>query len=175
MQSLKEEINLLQVFSGIVFLIIGTLFYFFFRSPEHTYFLKFLGGTPQLKYILPNPFVSLGNSLPTFTHVLAFSLITAGLIANRKRGYAIICLAWFLVDMLFELGQGLDKTIIKFIPDWFSKVLFLENTKNYFLYGKLDFADLLSIGLGSVAAYVILIFTMKKKEGGHGEKTVFNY
>ena len=162
---MEEGVNILQLLIGLNVLVIGALFYYFFRSAEHTYFLKFLGINPHLKYFLPPVFVALGNSLPTFTHVLAFTLMTASFIASQKKGYAIVCLIWFAIDILFELGQGLDNMMIQIIPDWFSDFLFLENTRNYFLHGRFDYFDLLSIALGSLAAYFILIKTCEDKGG----------
>ena len=168
-KQMEEGVNTRQLFIGLNVLILGALFYYFFRSAEHTYFLKFLRINPHLKYFLPPMFVTLGNSLPTFTHVFAFTLMTAGLITNREKGYTIVCLTWFLIDVLFELGQGLDNIIIQFIPDWFSNFLFLENTRSYFLHGQLDYLDIVSIAFGSLAAYIILINTSKYK-GEHHEK-----
>ena len=160
-KKMEEGVNTRQLFIGLNVLVLGVLFYYFFRSAEHTYFLKFLGINPHLKYFLPPVFVTLGNSLPTFTHVIAFTLMTAGFIASQKKGYAIVCLTWFAIDILFELGQGLDNMMIQIIPDWFSDFLFLENARNYFLHGRFDYFDLLSIALGSLAAYFLLIITSK--------------
>ena len=162
---MNQGVNVRQVFIGFNVLILGALFYYFFRSAEHTYLLKFFGNTLQQKHILPPLFVTLGNSLPTFVHVIAFTLLTAGFVTNRKERYAIVCLSWFVIDVLFELAQGLDNFMIQFIPDWFSGVLFLENTRNYFLYGRFDYFDLLSIALGSLVAYILLVLTSKKEEG----------
>ena len=137
----------------------GALYYYLFRGAENTYFLKFFDSAHQLNNILHPAFIALGNSLPTFVHVLAFTMITASLIVNNNKGYALVCFVWFGVDVLFEVGQGLDFIIIGFIPEWFSQFLFLENVKNYFLYGQFDYFDLLSIGLGSSVAYLLLIVT----------------
>jgi general stress protein CsbA len=144
---------------GLNILILGALYYFFFRTAEHTYFLRFFENTPQLKHILPPLLVALGNGLPTFIHVFAFTLMTAGFFASSEKGYAIVCFFWFTIDVLFELGQGLDQRMIQVIPDWFSDFWLLENTKNYFSHGRFDYLDLLSIAVGSTAAYMLLIKT----------------
>lgn len=156
---MSEGINTRQFFLGLNILLLGALYYFFFRTAEHTYFLKFFENTPQLKHILPPLLVALGNSLPAFIHVFAFTLMTAGLIASREKGYAVVCLFWFTIDVLFELGQGFNTMMIQVIPDWFSDFLFLENIKNYFLHGRFDSLDLLAIAVGSVVAYMLLIKT----------------
>jgi hypothetical protein len=158
---LKHGVNTKQLYIGFSVLVFGILFYFFFRSAEHTYFLKFFFLNPYRIEYLPSAVVVIGNSLPTFIHVLAFSLITAGLIAAQKGGYVLVCLAWFIIDVLFEVAQAFGEVIILTVPDWFSNFLFLENSKNYFLHGRFDYLDLISITLGSVAAYTLLILTIK--------------
>jgi hypothetical protein len=160
---MEERVNTRQLFIGFFILVLGVLFYYFFRSAEYTYFLKFLGNKNNLKDFLPPLFVTLGNSLPTFIHVFAFSLMTAGLVDSQKKSYLIVCLSWFVIDVFFELGQCFANNIIPIIPGWFSDIIFLENTKDFFLHGKFDFIDLLSIALGSIAAYTLLIKTSDYK------------
>ncbi len=126
-------------------------------------FLKFLAVNPHNTKFLSPIFVTLANSLPTFIHPLAFIVMTAALVAGQKRGYTVVCLAWFTIDVLFELGQGFGDVMIAIIPDWFSSVLFLENAHDYFLHGRFDYLDLLSIALGSAAAYMLLIITSNYK------------
>jgi general stress protein CsbA len=92
--------------------------------------------------------------------------MTASIIASHKKGYIAVCLAWFTIDFIFELGQGFGNTIISFIPDWFSNLLFLENTKDYFRHGRFDYLDVISIAVGALAAYLFLIRTKLEKEEG---------
>ena len=162
---MEEGVNTRQLFIGLCILLLGGIFYYLFRSAEHTYFLKFLGNTPYLKDFQSPLILKLGNSLPTFIHVFAFTLMTAGFVASKKRDYIIICLFWFVIDVFFELAQGLGNIIILIIPDWFSNFLFLENTRSYFLHGQLDYLDIVSIALGSLVAYIILINTSEYKGG----------
>ena len=173
---MKTEINTRQLAIGFTVLALGAIFYYFFRPVEHTYFLQLLENNPNKHTSLAPLYVTIGNSLPTFIHVLAFALITAGLITRQKMGYMIVCLFWFTVDALFEVGQALtlNETIIKIIPNWFSDFLILENSKNYFLHGHYDWFDMLSIALGSMAAYVLLIKTRHEGEK-HERKITFNY
>lgn len=169
--AMGDGVNIVQLLTGLVVLVIGTLFYYLFRSAEHTYFLKFISINPHIKESLSPLFLTIANSLPTFIHVLAFILMTAALVASRKKGYAIVCLTWFAIDALFELGQGLGGMIIPIIPGWFSNFLFLENTRDYFLHGRFDYLDLVSIAIGSVAAYVLLNITTNFKGARHERKS----
>ena len=66
---------------------------------------------------------------------------------------------------MFELGQKFNSLTPKIIPSWFSSIPFLENTRNYFLYGTFDFNDLTAITIGTLIAYFVLLST-KKDEGG---------
>lgn len=157
----KEDVNKLQLFIGINVLFLGVIFYYFFRGTEHTYFLNFLGLNQYYKEIRPELLSSVGNSLPTFIHVFAFSLMTGSLAASQKRGYAFVCLFWFTVNVIFELGQKFDSWIVQFIPDRFSDIVILESIKKYFLHGRFDYLDLLSIALGALGAYVFLLKTKK--------------
>ena len=156
---MAKGINTKQLFIGFSVLILGALFYYLFRSAEHTYFLKFLGENSQLKFFLSPFLIKLGNSLPTFIHVFAFILITAGIIARHKRGYLIVTITWFVIDTLFELGQGFNYIIIPLIPNWFEKILLVENTRDFFLQGSFDYLDLFSIAAGSFMSYLLLIKT----------------
>ena len=101
--------------------------------------------------------------------------MTAGFVASKKKDYIIICLFWFVIDVFFELAQGLGNIIILIIPDWFSNFLFLENTRSYFLHGQLDYLDIVSIAFGSLAAYIILINTSEYKGGHYEKKTHSNH
>lgn len=158
----KYGVNLIQLLAGLFVLAAGTLYYIYFRSPEQTYFLNFLGISSSPNKITSPVLLTIGNSLPTLVHVFAFSVITAGILAKRKWGYALVCLAWFGVDVLFELYQGNAAVIVPFIPSWFSNIFFLENTKEYLLHGHFDYLDLASIAAGSLVAYWFLIKTENK-------------
>jgi hypothetical protein len=106
---------------------------------------------------IPNLFGIVGESLPDFIHVFSFILLTAGISSCGKRGYRVICLSWLLIDSAFELGQNYLKQPIKNLPDWFDRIPILEAIKSYFIQGTFDYTDLLSIVLGTVAAYMIMI------------------
>jgi hypothetical protein len=156
-------INTRQIFIGIAFLILGSLVYLVDRPPGQTYFVYSSPVNISLNHLIPNLFGPIGNSLPAFVHIFSFILITAGLIGNQKRGYLIICLGWFLVDCACELGQKYSSLALNIIPDWFTGIPFLENTKNYFLYGTFDFSDLAAITIGTVIAYFVLLSTNKSE------------
>ena len=91
------------------------------------------------------------------------AIITAGLIASKKSQFIIICLFWFLIDSVFELGQKFSTMFIKFIPDWFASIPFLENTGDYFVRGTFSFSDIAAITIGTIVAYFVLIKTSERR------------
>ena len=157
-------INIRQILIGLGVLLLGTLIYLIDRASDQTYFIYKSSVNISLHNILPNFFGSIGNSLPSFVHVFSFILITTGLFRCQKRGYIIICSFWFLTDIIFELGQKFKALSSTMVPDWFSGILFLENSKNYFLLGTFDFNDLTAITFGTILAYLVLSITVKRRE-----------
>lgn len=154
----------LQLLIGVAALFVGALVYLVDRPPDQTYFVYINGLNISLYKSLPNIFGFIGNSLPAFFHVFSFILITAGLLCCQKRGCMIICACWFFIDSIFELGQKFKTLSSTMVPDWFSGILFLENSKNYFLLGTFDFNDLTAIIFGTLSAYFVLSVTMKRRE-----------
>ena len=157
-------INIPQILIGLSVLLLGTLVYVVDRPLVQTYFVYKSFVNISLHNTLPNLFGFIGNSLPSFVYAFSFILITAGLLQCQKRGCLIICVCWFLTDVIFELGQKFKALSSTMVPDWFSGILFLENSKNYFLSGTFDFNDLTAIALGSILAYLVLSITIKRRE-----------
>ena len=158
-----RPVNKIQILIGVIALLLGSLIYLVDRPPDQTYFVYSSTINISLYSAFPNLFGLIGNSLPAFIHAFSFILITAGLIACRKKGYLIICLSWLLVDCTFELGQRFTSWSLKMIPDWFAGIPFLENTEHYFLKGTFDVIDLAAITLGSIIACFVLLVTTKRR------------
>jgi len=157
-------VNRLQVLIGLSCLIFGTFVYLFYRPPDQTYFIYMSGLNISLYNTLPNIFGFVDNSLPALIHVFAFTLITAGMITCRKRGYLIICLCWLTLNVTFEFGQKFNEFFFCLVPAWFNRFPFLENTTNYFSRGTFDQADIASAIIGSALAYMVLIATMDERK-----------
>jgi hypothetical protein len=164
LKAFSNEINIRQILIGLTVLLLGTLVYLIDRSPDQTYFVYKNFVNISLHNTLPNLFGFIGNSLPSFIHVFSFILITAGLFQCQKRGCLIICACWFLTDVIFELGQKFKALSSTMVPDWFSGIIFLENSKNYILLGTFDFNDLTAITFGTILAYLVLSITVKRRE-----------
>jgi ABC-type xylose transport system permease subunit len=164
LKAFGNMIDIRQILIGLAVLLLGTLVYLIDRSPDQTYFVEKSFVNISLHNILPNLFGFVGSSLPSFIHVFSFILITAGLLHWQKRGCIFICSCWFIVDCTFELGQKFKLWSSKIIPDWFNGILFLENTKTYFIRGTFDYFDLAAITLGAIAAYFVLLHTIQMEK-----------
>lgn len=161
--AIKRAVNWLQIFIGTAVLLFGVLVYLVDRPPDQTYFIQNNGIDLSHFKNLPLLFGPIGDNLPAFVHVFSFILITAGLIKYRKKGYLIICINWFIIDIAFELGQSCKSFAARIVPEWFSGTYFLENTKNFFTKGTFDYLDLYAITVGAILAYLVLLTT---GEGG---------
>ncbi len=149
------------LFLATSFLVAGILVYALDRG-GHAYFL----GDWPIPPAAPAVFGALGDHLPTLLHPLAFILITAAALRPWPRSLPSICVAWFAVECLFEIGQKspFDSAIEAALPAWFGSVPIVQNTANYFTRGTFDPLDLVSIGIGTVIAYPIAHRLMKGGE-----------
>ena len=66
-------------------------------------------------------FGPLADHLPTFPHTLVFILIAAAILRPWPRLIPGICVAWLVIECLFELGQmaPFDGRIAAGVPSWF--------------------------------------------------------
>lgn len=163
LQSKRHATNKKQVIIGLIVLLMGTVFYYVDRPPDNVYFVKHFGNNLSRFDMWPAIFGRLGGNLPAFFHVFSFSLISAGILTCRIRGAIFICLSWMLVDILFELGQKYHSIVNRFVPEWFSGILFLENTRAYFGQGSFDINDIFATWFGAIIAFLVIVLTMNKK------------
>ena len=111
------------------------------------------------------PFGAVGQSLPAFAHVFAFSLLTIAVLGGGRRTAIVACSGWFLVDAAFELGQHptLAAELARFIPSWFEGIPILHRTDDFFLAGTFDAFDLVAMALGALTAYWVMQRTQSRR------------
>jgi hypothetical protein len=151
--------NVPQILVGLGGLSLGALIYLFERSPGSYGFGAIV--RDSLGFIRPHRVVFgvLANNLPSFVHVFAFSLMTAGLLPTRRKGDLLICLLWFLIDTAIEIGQGLKPVCLAILPDWLDVLTPpMANLQEYFRYGTFDIRDIIAGLLGALAAFVVAEF-----------------
>ena len=142
-----------QICLALAALALGVLVYVVDRPPG----LTALPDSITLFQPTVSFFGAVGQSLPAFVHVFAFSVLTAALLGGGRCAAITVCTAWFLVDAAFELGQhpATNAELAKLIPSWFEAIPVLDRTDDLFRYGTFDPLDLLSIILGAFAAYAL--------------------
>jgi len=151
--------------AGILALAFGTLVYIVDRPAEAAPFFSAVNLSP----LLPQLFGPLGAHLPTFTHVLAFSLLSAACLGARRSTGLIACAAWLGIDAGFELAQlpALAQRIAPRIPAQFDALPLLDRSRDYFANGTFDPADLASIALGALTAAALIAYSTSDRSS-HG-------
>jgi hypothetical protein len=148
---------------GVLFLFAGTIEYLAGRARESVYFLEKLKGLLPTFTIAPHPYGWLGAFAPDFFHPLGFSLISMAFF-KRRSSRVLLCILWLVFDSLFEIAQRYGRALSQHVPQWFSRVPFLENLASYLRNGTFDPYDLLAIALGSAAAFGIGELLSRKGE-----------
>lgn len=150
-----KEINLIQLAVGILCLAAGTLEYLAGRAWGSTYFLALVEDWIVRSPRMPSPYGSWGYFAPDFFHPLGFALISMA-VAPKTRWWRVgICLAWFMIDGLFELAQKNGYLISTYLPSWLQKIPVLDQVQVYLEQGTYDFGDMVAIAAGSLAAMLI--------------------
>jgi hypothetical protein len=152
-----------QVSLALLALGLGTLVYMLDRPPGTTALPESITlFQPTVKF-----FGALGQSLPAFAHVFAFSLLTVAFIGGGRRSAIAACSGWLLVDAAFELGQHptIAPKLAHLTPTWFEVIPILNRTDGFFRYGTFDPLDLLFIALGALAAYIVAQRTQVRRAG----------
>jgi len=151
-----------QVAIGLCVLVVGALVYVLDRSSTSVPFFSAV----SLADTLPPIFGQLGQSLPTFAHVFAFSILTAAWFGGgRKTGFAA-GLTWFGLDSAFEVGQHpqIADSLLRFMPGWLDSIPILNQAESYFVLGTFDVWDLISIAVGAALAYLVIHWTTHRYE-----------
>lgn len=114
-------------------------------------------------------FGPLGAWLPSFVHPFAFSLLTA---AARPRAAAPAygaCVAWWLVNLAFEVGQlaPVSRVVAHELPRLIGDGLPTRVLSAYLVQGRCDIGDVLAATAGALAAAAVLHRTHQLREAHH--------
>jgi hypothetical protein len=150
-----------QLALGIGLLLLGTAVYLIDRPPG-----VFVPNALSLFERPEDVFGVLGRSLPSFAHVLAFSLFSAVIVGGGRQAAVTICLSWLLLEAGFELGQHatVAPVLTGLLPTWFEHIPILATTPDYFIYGSFDARDLWASALGALTAYLLIRHAHRRQE-----------
>jgi len=129
-----------------VSLMLGLSVYVFGREVDSTRFLPAVLhlGIPWLEQ-----FRTFTANLPSLFHVYAFILYSAAIVHPGRRHLVLICIAWFSLELVFELLQ-----LFLFNPGPLSAVLGV---------GVYDPMDIFALILGTVAAYLSVSIIARRR------------
>ncbi len=142
---------------GALSMLAGGAIYLFARDPQKLYLANYLllpdeSATALIKSI-PGWISWLTGSLPTAIHAFAFSLFTALIFRLNTSTIAISCVAWLVIDSVFELLQILKPiSCLSSFNDRGIGGLFC----GYITNGVFDWNDMFSILVGCILAYLTL-------------------
>ena len=158
-----HRINRGQIAIGAAWLATGLLVYLALRPSGSVWFLP---PALHLGVPLPQRIAHASGSLPTFTHALGFSLLSAGVIAAGRLGGALVCSAWFAIESAFEIGQRADVSpwLTSHLPAWFDHVWLLSNAARYFARGTFDPFDLAAAAVGAAVAFAVICRTQPQRQ-----------
>jgi hypothetical protein len=149
--------TLVCMLCGGAALALGLLVYWIDRHPRTPSPMPFAGHVAPL-----HAFGALGGWLPDLVHPLAFSLFCAALMPRRPVPAYGACIAWFVVNVMFEIGQhpSISPTLaaalqpVPVLGRWLA---------GYFVRGTFDPGDIVAAAMGSVLAAAILhLFVLEK-------------
>jgi hypothetical protein len=157
-----DRTDTVPVFIGLSALFLGAFVYLCDRAPGSVYFVSHsLSG---LSFFVKGHrlFGGFGEHLPSLIHVFAFSLITWGLLEEKNGGGTGVCLFWFTVDTMFELGQAFPTKASSLCPSFLGGLPFFENTAAFFRNGTYDPLDIASFAAGALLARVVIVYSLKR-------------
>ncbi|MGZ4199663.1 MAG: hypothetical protein ACXVP1_05705 [Thermoleophilia bacterium] len=138
---------------GCFALAIGVLAYLTDRSATHAMLIPSVVALAGARV-----FGALGQWLPSLVHPFAFSLFTAAALPASARNRILACVAWFAVDVAFEIGQ--HPRISGHVADALREALgpgaCTQVLANYFVRGTFDLGDIAATAAGSLAAACVL-------------------
>jgi len=121
-----EKCNKKELFLGVAFLLLGFIYYYFFRD---TYFTE-----KALNF-------SVNGNVPSFIHTFSFALISASFCTIDRKNIAI--LNWVIINIIFEFIQLFSFEYEKG---------FLSN----FVNGSFDMLDILASIGGGLCAWLVI-------------------
>ncbi len=102
-------------------------------------------------------------------HPLAFSLLTAAALPASATPRYGVCVAWSVVNGLFEAGQhaAIKQPLAEALYAALGRSAPVQAVADYFVRGTFDLGDLLAAALGAGAAAAVLCLDRPRQELRH--------
>lgn len=156
-----KPIQLRAMAAAMVFLVSGACVYFLARA-ETAWFVPQLLHWPVIAQLGSS---AIGASLPTATHVLAMSLLTAAFLGPRAPASLLAPGLWTLLNVTFEVGQHprIATAIVSVLPPDWNGLWLIGRLRPYFLYGTFDGLDIAAACAGGVLAHCLIVRLNEEK------------
>lgn len=155
------------VVSACMALALGLLVYLADRDPSRAWLLSAFTSTATPAY---QPwFGLLGQWLPSAVHPFAFGLLSASLLPVQGAARPAACVAWAMVNALFELGQHplVSARVALLLQGTEAPAWLVRPLSNYFVRGTFDVGDLAATALGALLAVGVLHLARRTREADH--------
>lgn len=135
------SVNIVQLISGLLFLLIGISIYALVRGDTLTYLPEAL-----VEHVL-FPFFSsqLTYQLPTFTHMILFALLTIALLDRGRSSAALLCLFWLFIEITFEVAHHTNRNSCLF-----------DCSRDYFLGNSFDALNISTEVVATPIGYLMI-------------------
>ena len=159
--------QVIQIATGLLVLTIGVLVYLLDRPSTSVYLVP---DSWTFGRQFPSVFGLIGQQLPTFAHTFAFSLFTCAVLEPWRGAAPAACTGWWVFGSLFELAQrdAWSAVIAAWVPAWFADWPVLDNVTNYFVNGRYDPRDMVSIALAAICAWGVIVLTHRLRPAASG-------
>lgn len=106
------------------------------------------------------------GSVPSFAHAFAFGIMTALLLPPRRAWIWSACIAWGLVDTVFEIAQMplLANVVSARLPAFFDQVPVLDHLGRYLTGGTFDPMDVAAAVVGAMFGGQSLTLALRRHE-----------
>ena len=151
---------------GCAVFALGLLVYLMDRDASKAAFI------PSVAWLAgSNVFGALGGWLPSFAHTFAFSLFTAAVLPERGVPRYGACIAWFAVNVAFEVGQHpvVSVRLAELLQGGLGGLPLTRSLANYFVYGMFDPGDIVAALLGALAAAAVLRLVHRGRRENHAQ------
>ena len=125
--------------------ILGLLYYWLLREP--TIVSEYLGISHYSKELM----LFRIDWFPSFVHQFSFTIFTWLALERTLLWFSL--LFWFVLNILFELGQALPNRYTDYFPNFLA---------NYFKNGTYSHGDMLALVVASFLAYIVMVKYQKR-------------